>query len=75
MPESVRVAVKEQTGHDPSEVDQKLWVFEQCQPVLLSDLMKSYDEMVQQQQREITVIKKKFAEQQARSQQEMKSSE
>lgn len=75
MPDSVKIAIKDQTGIDPSDIEQKLWVFSQCQPVLLIDLMKFYDEMAQQQQREIDEIKKKFVEQPAKPQPEIKSSE
>jgi len=75
MPESVKIAIRDQTGVAPSDIDQKLWVFAQCQPVLLQELMKCYDQMVEQQQREIVEIKKKFTEQSERPQQEIKSSE
>lgn len=75
MPESVKTAVREQTGNNPTEVEQKLWVFAQCQPVLLTDLMKFYDDMLQQQQREVDEIKKKFTEQPAKPQPEIRSSE
>lgn len=75
MPESVRIATREEVGSVPTDVEQKLWVFEQCQPILLQDLMKCYDEMAQTQQSEIAAIKKKFAEQSAEPQQEVKSSE
>jgi len=75
MPESVRIAAKEGIGRDPTDIEQKLWVFEQCQPVLLQELMKHYDEMVLAQQSELGAIKKKFAEQSAEPPKEVKSSE
>lgn len=75
MPDSVKIAVKGQTGADPTEIEQKLWVFAQCQPVLLQELMQFYTEMTQQQLREMEEIKKKSAEQPAKPQPEIKSSE
>jgi len=75
MPESIKAAVKEEIGRAPTDVEQKLWVFEQCQPVLLIDLMKCYGEMAKAQETEINSIKKKYAEQSAEPQQEVKSSE
>lgn len=75
MPEAIKTTVKEKTLTTPSDVDQKLWVLAQCQPVLLQDLMKFYDGMVQQQQREIEDIKKKYVEQPEKPQPEIKSSE
>jgi len=75
MPESVQIAIKDQTGADPTEVEQKLWVFAQCQPILLADLMRFYDEMVDEQKRGMDEIKKKFAEQPEKPQPEIKSSE
>ena len=74
MPESVRTAAKEEIGRDPTDIEQKLWVFEQCQPVLLQEFMRHYDEMVAEQQRELSEIKKKFEEQSAEPQQGVKSS-
>lgn len=75
MPESVRIAIKDQTGLDPTEVEQKLWVFAQCQPILLADLMGFYDEMAIEQKRAMDEIKKKFAERPEKPQPEIKSSE
>jgi len=75
MPDSVKTAVIDQTGANPTDVEQKLWVFSQCQPVLLAELMKFYEEMAQEQRREMDEIKKKFAEQPEKPQQEVKSSE
>jgi len=75
MPESVKIAVAEQTGTDPTDVEQKLWVFSQCQPVLLAELMKFYEEMTIEQRRSMDEIKKKYAEQPEKPPPEIKSSE
>jgi len=75
MPESIKVAVKEETRREPTDVEQKLWVFEQCQPVLVDEFIKCYDELVKAQRAEINEIKKKFAERPAEPQQGIESSE
>ena len=74
MPASIKTDIKERTGVEPTDVEQKLWVFEQCQPVLLVELFHCYDQMMEEQQREIGEIKKKFAEQQEKSRRETTSS-
>lgn len=74
MPAVVKADIKERTGVEPTDVEQKLWVFEQCQPVLLVELFRCYDQMVEEQMREINEIKKKFAEQPEKTQPETTSS-
>lgn len=75
MPDSVKIAIKDQTGVDPTSIEQKLWVFAQCQPTLLAELMNFYDEMALEQKRAMDDIKKKYVEQPEKAQPEIKSSE
>lgn len=75
MPESFKAAFKAETGKDPDDIDQKLWAFSHCQGPLLQLLHDKYNELLEEQQRQVMQIKKKFEERQEALRQEMSSSQ
>ncbi len=75
MPDSMINSIRERTGTEPSDVDQKLWVFEHCQSDLLQMFIRCYDELRQEQYVQIDDIKKKYERAPVKSQPETPSSE
>ena len=72
MPSSMVQAITEQTGRPPTEVVQRLWVLEQCQGVLLNNLISFYDQLAEEQLNEVATVKKKFEQLSVNSQPETK---
>lgn len=75
MPDSMINSIRESTGSEPSDIDQKLWVFEHCQSDLLQMLIRCYDELRQDQYAQIDEIKKKYERAPVKSPPETSSSE
>lgn len=63
MPESFCTTFKAETGRAPTDLEQRYWVFSHCQSVVLQMLMDKYNELLDEQSRQVLELKKKLEEQ------------
>lgn len=68
MPKELKSQLKA-SGARVTELDEKRWVLEHMQPIVLQLLQEEYDKLLEQQAAAVAEIKKKFDEQQGISQQ------
>ena len=69
MPAVLVQDLTERLGRSPTEVEQRFWVLEQCQGVLLQQLITFYYELQDEQINAVNEIKKKFEQRTVVSQQ------
>jgi len=74
MSTSVKQSFMDRNDRSPTEVEEKLWVFEMCQPVVLDALFEKYDELMREQLRLVSELKKNYVDGLEGTQPEMKSS-
>ena len=68
MPNSVKEDIRSRLGRIPTEVEEKTWVFERCQPILLQEFLNCYIELQEQQRNLLSELKKTYTESQVPSQ-------
>ena len=73
MPIELKQEYKDRFNREPTEIEQKSWTLDQCQPILINTLMECYEELLQEQTLQITELKKKFAESHVETSPEMMS--
>lgn len=62
MPVSVQKEFKDRSERAPTEIEQKLWILELCQGVVLDAFFEHYDELAQEQKILIAELKKNYAQ-------------
>ena len=72
MPSALRQEYIERVGRKPTPVEEKLWVLELCQSVVVSEIFEKYEEFNQAQRRMVDDLKKKSAQRLVDQSQEMK---
>jgi len=70
MPKAIKEDIKSRMGREPTPVEEKSWVFEQCQPVLLQEFLNCYIDLQDEQRKQLEELKKTYYESQTPSQQE-----
>ena len=65
MPASLKQDIRDRTGREVTDIEEKVWVLERCQPAILQALMECYEEMINDQASQVAELKKKFEESQA----------
>jgi len=75
MPEAVRQDYNDRLSRPPTQTEEKLWVFEMCQPVILDALLLGYDELATEQRVLVSELKKNFEGKLDETSPEMKSSQ
>jgi len=60
MPTNVKQEFKDRNGRDPTELEEKLWVFELCQPVVLDSIFEKWDELAREQKVSVAELKKNY---------------
>lgn len=74
MPSSVRQEFRDRSDRQPTEIEEKLWVLEQCQPVVLDAIFMHYDELAREQKVSVAELKKNYKQGLEGTSPEMKSS-
>lgn len=74
MPPSFRGHFEAEMGRVPKPEEEASWVLENCQSLLLQELFDQYLLLLQEQQRQINELKKKYSERREESQPQAKSS-
>jgi hypothetical protein len=75
MSSSVRQEFRDRNDRPPTEIEEKLWVLELCQPTILDAFFECYDALAREQKILIAELKKNYAKRQEEMQQETKSSQ